>query len=388
MTTGIRLSHGDFDGDGQMDIAVTATGEEYPGGLDETFVRQGECRRASASGAVYVYRGTDALQMENRPAAIAYSRTGGASSRVVAMADVNGDGRDDLILGGPTHDQPRDSGRIDVILGRPYLEGGDTPVLCDPTLALNGVQTSAQLGISGTRLGDLNGDGCEDFAVGELRRRANDSADAGAVRVIFGWGGAGCPDVARSVLISPGRAGEQFGGSLALWRPSPADSGWLVAGAYRHRRYDDNRRTGGAYLIELDWILDQTRRPVTDNDAPIVIIPRGNGMEAIEGTTSESSFGATVAAAGPLLVIGEQFGRVGGEQSVGGARIYRLTGDGVREAGRVIGETANVGARLGHALSLGGDPLRLLIGGFQGSGIGTEGGSAYLFNVDALGSAP
>ena len=57
-------------------------------------------------------------------------------------------------------------------------------------------------------MGDLNGDGCDEIAVGAPRENAGRS-DQGIVRVIFGFGGPGCPAEPEMVALASGVTNSQ-----------------------------------------------------------------------------------------------------------------------------------------------------------------------------------
>ena len=134
-----------------------------------------------------------------------FSRADRSASRIIGLADVNGDGRDDIITGGPAHDSPTNSGIIEVTLGHAAGEPGTTTLVCENVLSIPGQQSSGGLGLSGLGLGDLDGDGCEEFVVGEPRKRVEGRNDAGAALLVFGWGGPGCPANPRQVKFNAGR---------------------------------------------------------------------------------------------------------------------------------------------------------------------------------------
>ena len=58
-----------------------------------------------------------------------FSRADRFTSAHSGLADVNGDGRDDIITGGPAHDSPTNSGIIEVTLGREAGEPGTTTLV-------------------------------------------------------------------------------------------------------------------------------------------------------------------------------------------------------------------------------------------------------------------
>lgn len=90
------------------------------------------------------------------------------------VGDVNGDGVEDLLVGG---------------LGRAYLIFGNRDGWSSPTpnVIFNaGVANQSYLGESVARLGDFNGDGRPDFAIGEWFKASATPNNAGRVYVFYG----------------------------------------------------------------------------------------------------------------------------------------------------------------------------------------------------------
>jgi hypothetical protein len=80
-------------------------------------------------------------------------------------------------------------------------------------LAPSGTQLAEFFGYAVTRIGDFNGDGHEDFAVGSPQRD-NGPVDVGAAYIFFG--GPGADNTADVILIEPGaQAVDLFGASIA-----------------------------------------------------------------------------------------------------------------------------------------------------------------------------
>ncbi len=107
---------------------------------------------------------------------------------VAGVGDVNGDGLDDLVVTGRTLDHGEvNEGVVALYLGRG--PGRGLPTWPDWTLESN--ERGAELGGVVVALGDADGDGLADFAVGGRYHSRNDS-QLGEVRVVWGrhgpWG--------------------------------------------------------------------------------------------------------------------------------------------------------------------------------------------------------
>jgi hypothetical protein len=164
---------GDYDGDGHADLAIGAYGADF--------------LRANA-GAAYVV--TEAPIGERGVGEVLTARIAGPAAesclyQVAAAGDVDGDGRDDLLLGARYHDDP-------------YTDGGGAWLLYGPVtgnidLADGGDQVflpeaaGAALGVSLASAGDLDGDGFGDLILGAYGAAGVTDA-AGAAYVVLGGG--------------------------------------------------------------------------------------------------------------------------------------------------------------------------------------------------------
>ena len=154
---------GDVNGDGTPDMIVGAFGDS------NTSTDRG-------SGSASVLSGTDGsvLYIFNGDSAEL-----GFGDSVSSAGDVNGDGRDDLIVGAPSDDtNGTDSGSARV------LSGTDGSVL----YTFYGDSAGDQFGISVSGAGDVNGDGKHDLVVG-ARFDDNNGDNSGSVRVFSGSDG-------------------------------------------------------------------------------------------------------------------------------------------------------------------------------------------------------
>ncbi|MBS1536773.1 MAG: FG-GAP repeat protein [Bacteroidetes bacterium] len=162
---------GDVNGDGYSDVIVSAIW--YDGSF-------------SNEGRVYLYNG-GANGASNTPS---WTATGGQTAvefgkSISAAGDVNGDGYGDILVGSPLFDNGT---QLDA--GRVYLYNGSSAGLSTASWMGDPNQENTEFGNSVAGLGDVNGDGYADFAVG-ARRFDNTLKDRGRASVFYGNGIAG-----------------------------------------------------------------------------------------------------------------------------------------------------------------------------------------------------
>ncbi len=149
---GLSLASGfDFNGDGIDDLAIAAWQWDDPG-----------AGQADNRGRVFVYLG--AATPDNVPDLIL---TGAEprenfGSAMAGGVDFNGDGYDDLAIGGPQADSPAgviDAGRVVIYYGGPRADG-----IADAILY--GLIADEHLGAAVSGAGDMDGDGFDELLAG------------------------------------------------------------------------------------------------------------------------------------------------------------------------------------------------------------------------------
>ena len=171
---GASVASGDFDCDGQADLAIGAPGED----LDATFVDMGAVNVIYGSGdqeLLFSGFGLDSY----------YRRPSDWLGAALAVGDFNDDDCDDLAIASPGADRV---GGLD--MGLIWMLRGSQTGLERPLRVLQGVnaggvlESNDQTGYS-LATGDFNCDGLSDLAAG-VPREVVDGVRAGAVMVTYG----------------------------------------------------------------------------------------------------------------------------------------------------------------------------------------------------------
>ncbi len=387
-------SAGDFDGDGRIDVAVVARFEDLPAAFDDTrWVLDGDCGTAARSdpGAVFVWSGVRSGEtLSADPSFVYFGATTGRTIQMVAGdLDVNGDGLGDLIVGGANWlggSTPERRGGYAVVLGRARDAGGHATVICQADAVFEGGALNDELGTSAARIGDLDGDGCDEVAIGAPRLDRPGATDEGGVTVLFGFG-AGCASATpTSIVLRPTdramQAGTSVAGGVDLDGGGKPD---LVVGA--PRLTTTLGEVGRVFVLSGERILAQ--RAATGDVAFETVAIAGTWF--VNGGGPGERLGTSVAVladAGPggadLVASGGLYANLGGTPNSGGARLFvvaRTTGIGAPFA-IIAGETSGAYPDLGASLATTGSgaSARLAIGASWSSGDAVQEGSAYVFD--------
>ncbi|MCR4312078.1 MAG: FG-GAP-like repeat-containing protein [Candidatus Uhrbacteria bacterium] len=168
MHFGDALAAGDVNGDSVNDLLIGAS-EEADGS-------------EASSGAAFLFTGPFEGSLESEYATVVYpgDRQGDRTGESVSLADLDGDGYDDAIIGAPGSDSGGlDAGAVDVYITNP-----------DPTLSTAarfvGEQPGSAAGTSVSFANDINSDGAYDIVIGAPRFDEADVIDAGRGYLVLG----------------------------------------------------------------------------------------------------------------------------------------------------------------------------------------------------------
>ena len=232
---GSSLAAGDFTHDGRSDLAVGVPGEDNGSIVDagSVTVLLGSAQHGlSGAGAQ--------LWTQNTPGVSGSDERGDAFGLTLAAGDVNGDGHADLVIGTPYEDLGTvvDAGVVTYLAGSDAgLTAAGARTFAQGSGAIPGAPELADQFGSSLAIGDVNGDGRAEIAVGTPFEDLGRSVDAGAVTIIPGGPG-GPTDVGSMTWDenSPGVGGraetnDDFG--YALFAAHITNSTWedLVIGA-------------------------------------------------------------------------------------------------------------------------------------------------------------
>jgi len=252
----------DQNGDGAWEVLVGAPGYQAAG---------------QDAGRAYLWFGGTALDLNaNRVfAGHAGEHFGHSVSRI---GDVNGDGTPDIAIGAPYADNAGSEA------GRVYLFYGGDPLPTAPDVTLEGPAANGQFGWAIAALGDLDGDGRDDFAVGAPRTNTY-GIEAGAAYVYFGRSGG--PLTTPSLTLAGSRAYEHFGWSVAGVADFLGGSANCVAvGAPSHD-------TAGTAIAGRVYVFEGSTSPSPGPDATVDLT-----LESSSPSFANNEFGYSIAGIG------------------------------------------------------------------------------------------
>ncbi|MEM9488020.1 MAG: flagellar hook-basal body complex protein, partial [Myxococcota bacterium] len=391
---------GDFNDDGYDDLAVVVRGASRPSSFGSEYANPSSCPGTiTRAGAVLIYLGSSA-GLEAEPAFIYYGYGYEDNTRLVRGGfDFDNDGYGDLLVSSYTWSS---GGGFAIVYGRPASGAGIT-VLCSAERYL-GVSSSGRLGYAAAPIGDINGDGCDEFAVGAPREDLGES-DQGSVRVLWGWGGSGCFSGPRMTTLVPTVAYTQFGTAVAGGGDVDGDGiPDLVVGGSGYR--EDFTAVGGAWLVPGWYLADLPRQSLSAGSLPSAgstqlapLLPEIGefGRYGLVGEVASGLFGDAVALVrDPLrpsraaIAVGIPRGSAGGSSLAGGVAIYRWNSGGSQPGiddlpyAIVGGESMAAESLLGSVLvgdEIAGRPA-LLVGAPLSDQRGVDIGAGYVVRFD------
>ena len=299
---------GDVNGDGIEDLFIGAFKNDE-GGHD--------------SGAAYIIYGrTDGfgsvIDLYDLDASIGVKIVGEeaedyASFWVASAGDVNGDGRNDLIMGAPQNGNITHGGAAYVIYGRDSDFTGKIDLgLLNPSTGfkITGAAATDLTGYGVSSAGDINNDGFADLIIG-APQNDSDGADAGLTYVLYGGSAIGATDLAaltpqQGFAIRGEAAGDYAGYNVFAAGDVNADGfdDMIIGAPYNDAGGAD---AGAAYVLFGK----------AGAFAPVVDLATLNGTDGfkIQGEAFGDQAGACVATAGDVNGDGYADLQVGSWQS-------------------------------------------------------------------------
>jgi hypothetical protein len=299
------VAAGDLNGDGVDDIIV---GAPLSNGIPELRTDLGEAYVVFGGSSISASIDTLSGQHDfGLLPAEGFSQLG----RTFAIADVNGDGTDDLIAGAPYAGRapntppgsPRTTvGEVYIVYGSADLSGQVKVAEAAEDVRLSGVNESDQFGASVTAA-DVNGDGVHDVIVGAsgYDGAAGDRLEAGGTFVFFGGDRPQHSTLsAADVVITGAQAGDFFGTLVAASDFNGDGKAEVVASAPAGSGPDDALRSAGEVAIvdvavasgrSIDLAVDGSRRifgAVPNEFAPSSLVT------IADGTTTRLAFGSSL----------------------------------------------------------------------------------------------
>ncbi len=338
---------GDVNGDGWADLVVGAKGHDAGG---------------DSAGAAYLVLGPveGELGLASADARLrGMGEDAYAGAAVASAGDVNGDGNDDLLVGAYGDDTASSNAGAAFLLLGPVSGTSD---LASADARLLGAASKDYAGASVAGLGDVDGDGFDDVAVGAWGHDAG-AVGAGAVHVVYGPV-AGDIDLAQAdVTLLGASRGDHMGTAVVAAGDLDGDGrADILVGAEDEDSGGDN--AGAAYLFR-GAPIDGT----TADEADLILVGAGKDHRA----------GASLAVAGDLdgdgetdLVVGAPGASVNGSAS-GAAYLVFAADVGVVDLATdglpVSGEASldNAGLSVAGPGDMNGDGLDDLLVGAEGN---------------------
>ena len=170
---------GDINGDGFSDVITGLPGLATTGAHGAGINRGADINHGAIASLLGALR--DALATQADIFATGDQEGDRLGENVAGIGDVNGDGVDDFVGGAPGHDR---EDMVDVGMARIYA-GSASDAIGSALVSLIGNSAGERLGVSAAGLGDINGDGLTDIAIG-APGFSNGQSNEGAIKIYQG----------------------------------------------------------------------------------------------------------------------------------------------------------------------------------------------------------